>query len=198
MKHLPTRKPNRLKNHDYSQNGAYFITICTKNHAELFGNIVNTPYDQTPLVGANLVRPLCVRPLCVRPQLSAIGNAVEHEINEIKNAYDNVTVDKYVIMPNHVHMIIKIQNDGIGGRTRFAPTISRIIKQTKGLVTKQIGFSPWQKSFHDHIIRNEQEYAKIAEYIENNPVNWQKDCFHPANTTTPVGANLVRPHIALI
>ena len=81
-------------------------------------------------------------------------------------------------MPNHIHMIITNTNNE---RTQFAPTISRIIKQMKGIITKEIGYSIWQKSFHDHIIRNEKEYNLIAEYIENNPIKWEDDCFHPNN-----------------
>ncbi|MCL2350589.1 MAG: hypothetical protein FWC67_03805, partial [Defluviitaleaceae bacterium] len=63
-------------------------------------------------------------------------------------------------------------------RTQFAPTVSRVIKQWKGAVTKKLGFSPWQKSFHDHIIRNEATWQKIYQYIENNPATWQADRFH--------------------
>jgi REP element-mobilizing transposase RayT len=150
MKELPVRKPNRLKGYDYSSQGAYFVTICTAKHAEIFA-----------AVGAN----------CVRPLLTKVGTIVEAEITAISNTYSNVSVDKHIVMPNHVHMIIII------GRTQFAPTLSRIIKQWKGSISKAIGFSPWQKSFHDHIIRSENEYNKIANYIENNPNTWKDDCF---------------------
>ena len=74
-------------------------------------------------------------------------------------------------MPNHIHLIVVIQN----GRTQFAPTISRIIKQFKGKITKQVGFCIWQKSFYDHVIRDEKDYLRICEYIENNPVKWTED-----------------------
>ena len=187
MKELRQRKPNRLKNYDYSKKGAYFVTICTKNREEILGRIIG--------VGAN----------CVRPQLTDIGSIIENEILKLSKIYDYVLVDCYVIMPNHVHMILVIRNlncviddetesiddetesidekhesvDEKCGRTQFAPTLSRIIKQWKGSITKQIGFSPWQKSFHDHIIRNENDYNRIVTYIENNPANWEDDCFHP-------------------
>ncbi|WP_037588349.1 transposase [Stenoxybacter acetivorans] len=170
MKELPTRKRNRLQGYDYSQNGAYFITICTKDRAEILGRIERTP------VGANCVRPL------FRPKLSEIGCIVENEISVISNTYFNIFVLHYVIMPNHIHMIIF--NDGQDGRTvganciRPHPTVSRIIKQWKGAITKKIGYSVWQKSFHDHIIRNENDYKRIAEYIQNNPANWENDCFY--------------------
>ncbi|MCL2760036.1 MAG: transposase [Desulfuromonadales bacterium] len=157
MKELLKRKQNRLQNYDYSQNGAYFVTICIKDKHELLWI--------PAFVGAHSVRPL----------LSDIGKVVEKAIMNIPQIYETVIIDRYTIMPNHVHMIAIIDCDH--GRTLCAPTISRVIKQCKEYVTKQIGYSIWQKSFHDHIIRNEQDYINIAEYIENNPANWEIDRF---------------------
>ena len=172
MDNLHIRKHNRLKNYDYSQNGIYFITVCTKNHHNLFGEIIPA------VVGAN----------CVRPQLNEIGQIVKDEIAILSSTYENISIDKYVVMPNHVHMILVVMDDGRikthcgqiqSGRTQFAPTtVSRAIKQWKGIITKKIGFSPWQKSFHDHIICNEKDYCRIAEYIENNPTRWIDDCYY--------------------
>ena len=189
----PTRKPNRLKGYDYSHAGAYFLTICTKDRKNLFADFI---------VGANCVRPLT---------LTKIGEVVEEETSLLGSIYPNVKLDAFVIMPNHVHMILVIYDDtnsAGNGRTQCAPTeraaaesgrgkrecaasesgsgkrentdisVSRVIKQWKGIISKKIGFSPWQKSFHDHIVRNEQDYIRIAEYIENNPYTWEKDCFY--------------------
>ena len=114
-------------------------------------------------VGANCVRPLDQLPL------SKIGIVIENEIYKLNTVYENIKVDKYQIMPNHIHLIIFIYEDS-NGRTQFAPTISRIIKQFKGSITKQIGFSIWQKSFYDRIIRNEKEYQSVWNYIHNNPL----------------------------
>jgi REP element-mobilizing transposase RayT len=135
---LPQRKPNRLQNHDYSRDGAYFVTICAKDRAEIFGSIES--------VGAHIVRPC----------LTNIGNAVEIALHNITDIYKTVSVDCYVIMPNHLHLILVIDGGraGDGGRTMCAPTVSRVVKCAKEFVTKQIGFSPWQKSFYDHIIPN--------------------------------------------
>ncbi|MDR3054381.1 MAG: hypothetical protein LBU53_03130, partial [Zoogloeaceae bacterium] len=187
------RKPNRLTDYDYSQNGAYFITICAKDRAGIFSTI-EAP-DRIDDVGANCVRPNM--PDNVRPQLSPIGIIIEKEIKALSKIYDQVAVDGYVVMPNHVHIIIVIGGAGIeSGRTQFAPTVSRVVKQWKGAITKQPGFSPWQKSFHDRIIRNEEEYTHIAEYIETNPARWSEDCFYvDANRMIPVGANCVRPRL---
>ena len=108
--------------------------------------------------------------------MSAFGNAVKDEIERINFVYsDIVKIDKYVVMPNHIHMIVVIDTYG---RTQFAPTLSRVIKQFKGSITKQIRKSIFQKSFHDHIIRDEADYLKIWNYIETNPAKWQKDCFY--------------------
>ena len=154
---LPKRKNTRLKDYDYSQNGAYFITICTQDKKHLLGEIVGEENLDEPSVGAN----------CVRPQLSSSEQMVENEIATLSKIYEGVAVDKFVIMPNHIHMILVI--DCEGGRTQFVPTTSRIVKQFKGIITKQIGTSIWQRSYHDHIIRNENEYQEIWQYIDGNP-----------------------------
>lgn len=152
---LPKRKNIRLNDYNYSSNGAYFITICTKNKENLLWKNV----------GANCVRPLDQLPL------SKIGIVIENEIYKLNTVYENIKVDKYQIMPNHIHLIIFIYEDS-NGRTQFAPTISRIIKQFKGSITKQNGFSIWQKSFYDRIIRNEKEYQSVWNYIHNNPLKY--------------------------
>lgn len=152
---LPKRKNIRLNDYNYSSNGAYFITICTKNKENLLWKNV----------GANCVRPLEQLPL------SKIGIVIENEIYKLNTVYENIKVDKYQIMPNHIHLIIFIYEDS-NGRTQFAPTISRIIKQFKGSITKQIEFSIWQKSFYDRIIRNEKEYQSVWNYIHNNPLKY--------------------------
>jgi REP element-mobilizing transposase RayT len=120
-----------------------------------------------------------------RPRLSNEGVTVEKAIENVSKIYRNIKIDKYVIMPSHVHMIVAIQESNgpcleSNGRAMRAPTISGIINQMKGYTTKQIGYSIWQKLFHDHIIRNENEYKKIAEYIENNPANWEDDDLYPS------------------
>lgn len=138
----------------------YFVTICVANKEPLLWNPV----------GAN----------CVRPNqlpLTDIGNCIENEIQKLNTVYETLTLDKYVIMPNHIHMILVLQND-TGGRTQFAPTISRVIKQFKGSITKQIGRSIWQKSFYEHVIRNEKSYQDIWNYIDTNPFKWADDCYY--------------------
>lgn len=157
---LPKRKPNRLREYDYSTPGAYFITFCTKDRKNLFWENV----------GASIARPQDV-------QLSSYGTVVDYAIRQIPVHYPAISVDHYVIMPNHIHLLLQIKTHD-NGRAMLAPTISRVIQQMKGSITKQIGFSVWQKLYHDHVIRGEQDYRKIWEYIENNPMQWALDCFY--------------------
>jgi len=154
MNEQPKRKSNRIKNYDYSYSGAYFITVCTANREKIFWTD-------------------CRGELCspANVPLSYIGIIVDKEIQKLNTVYDAVRVDKYCIMPDHIHMILLIYTDA-DGRTQFAPTISRVIKQFKGSITKQIGRPIWQKSFYDHGIRNQQDYDEIWQYIENNPLKY--------------------------
>ncbi|MBR5155192.1 MAG: transposase [Clostridia bacterium] len=156
---LPKRKPTRLKGYDYSTPGAYFITICVKDRKQLLSKIVE---DDAFIVSQN--------------NLSEIGLICDRYINNINIKYENVTVDKYVIMPNHIHLIIFLH----GTMRASSPTknIETIIRSFKTMVTKEIGNSIWQRSYHDHIIRGEKDYQKIWEYIDTNPINWELDCFH--------------------
>lgn len=157
---LPKRKPNRLPYFDYSTPGAYFITVCAANRMKLF-------WDK---VGADIIRPENV-------PLSTIGKIVEQGIWNIHTHYENTSVDKYCIMPDHIHLILSIQADG-NGRIISAPTISTVVGSMKRWVSRQVGKPVWQKSFYDHGIRNQQDYLQIWEYIDNNPARWKEDCFY--------------------
>ena len=153
-KELPKRKYPRLDNYDYSSTGAYFITICTSERRNYFwGN-----------VGATIGRPQDVI-------LSHYGNIVDEAINNIPSIYPAVDVDRYVIMPDHIHLLLIIRADEYG-RPMVAPTISRVVQQLKGYITKHIGSSIWQKLFVDHVIRNRQDYEEHVKYIYENPMKW--------------------------
>lgn len=172
------RKKLRLENYNYSRNGAYFVTVCTKNKVCLFWEPQNKyqpiGYD-SETVGAVIGRPNR------KIHLSEYGRYVKEALNNIHTYYPTVHVDKYVIMPNHIHIILRIDkyfqnaNEQYDGRPVTAPTISWVINHMKGYVSKQIGCSLWQRSFNDHIIRNQAEYAAYWRYIENNPINWEND-----------------------
>lgn len=158
MEKLPQRKPNRLEYYDYSSCGVYFITICVKGKSCIFWE-----NPTTIKIGDRII-------------FTEYGIVADKAINNIRKHYKNIKVDNYVIMPNHIHLLLSICGDECG-RAMLAPTISTVIMQLKGYITKKVGFPIWQKSFHDRIIRSKAEYLKIWEYIENNPVNWQNDCF---------------------
>ena len=154
---LPTRKRNRLENYDYSSSGAYFLTICTSERRNYF-------WDN---VGATIGRPHDV-------ELSPYGKIVDEAINNISIIYPSVSVEHYVIMPNHIHLLLLIRADECG-RPMVAPTMSRLVQQMKGFVTKRIGISIWQKLFFDHVIRNRQDYDEHVKYIYENPIRWYYD-----------------------
>ena len=160
-KKLAQRKKIRLAEYDYSKPGAYFITICTDKHKCLFWkknhNLLLVPEH--------------------KKRLSKYGEIVDKAINDIPSYYPFVSVDKYVVMPNHVHMLLRINTDE-SGRPMVAPTISTVVQQTKGVVSKKIGYSVWQKLYYDHVIRNNNDYEEIWNYIDQNPQNWEKDKFY--------------------
>ncbi len=151
---LPKRKQIRLTEYDYRMPNAYFITVCTRKKRNLFWENV----------GAGIARPEDVR-------LSPAGMAAQAAILEIPRRYSSLTVDCYVVMPNHVHLLLQINSDA-SGRPMVAPTISRVVQQMKGAASKQAGFSLWQKGFYDHVIRNEKDYEEVWKYIEGNPGKW--------------------------
>ena len=149
---LPKRKPNRLPEFEYGA-GAYFVTICTQNRKNLFW----APLSKESLernVGA-AVQPFTASALhdresdIIRPSLSDCGKVVERAILSISEHYPNVTVDHYVVMANHVHLILQITETN--GRIISAPTLSTVIGMMKRSVTKQMGRPVWQKSFHIYL-----------------------------------------------
>jgi len=176
----------RLQNWDYASNGAYFITICTQNREHFFGDIVVNNSSNTTEKSM---------------QLNEIGLLAEKYWMEIPKQFPYVELGNFVVMPNHTHGILIINQrspnglmDGDGLRRveiigGFAGTknpmlndnISRIIRWYKGRCSFEIrkihaDFN-WQSRFHDHIIRNTQSFETIQNYIVNNPKNWGKDKF---------------------
>ena len=163
MSTIPERKPTRLKNFDYDTAGAYFITICTKDRKEILSDIVGE--------GSAL------------PKLTICGEIVHEAIQDIPVKYPEISVDHYVIMPNHIHMILSLIKDS--GRVDPSPTITSVIGWLKYRATKDIlqaigntHQSIFQRSFYDHIIRNRDDYDMIARYIHENPMKWKYDRFY--------------------
>lgn len=143
---IAIRKRIRLENYDYSKENMYFVTICIKDRAEILGKIVKE----------NEI------------ELTKEGCVVKQNINKIEKLYDNIMIDEYIVMPNHIHILFFISN-------KSGVTISKIVKHYKANISRELKYSIWQKSFYEHIIRNEKEYSKIKEYIKNNIINWKKD-----------------------
>jgi len=161
----------RLKGYDYSNPGAYFITVCTKDVECMFGEVVNG-----------------------KVHLNGPGEIVKREWLKTFDMRKNLGLDEYVIMPNHFHGIVNIK---CRGTARCAPTreqfgepvsgsIPTIVRSFKSAVTKRIneirGFPNsvvWQRNYYEHVIRNEFELNRIKEYIQNNPMKWHLDRENP-------------------
>lgn len=160
------RKSIRLKNYDYSQAGLYFITICVNDRSPLFGKITN---------GEML--------------LNAVGNMTNNQWLDLPNRFSFIVLHEYIVMPNHFHGIIESIGYNRAG-IKPAPTIGDVVGAFKSLSTneyiknvKQNNWQPfagklWQRNYHEHIIRNEESYLEIAEYIQTNPLRWQEDKYY--------------------
>ena len=158
------RKSIRLKEYDYATNGAYFITVCTKGRASILSEICN--------VGEGL----CALPSV---KLTDAGAIVEQSIAYMHTSMNGISVDRYVIMPNHIHLLISLfGNPDAGGHG--GPPLHKIIGQFKSYTTHRCGRPIWQRSYYDHIVRGEQDYREIWEYIETNPLRWRDDELYSA------------------
>ncbi len=178
----PTRKQNRLNGFDYGRSGAYFVTICVQDRRPLLSRIhaIKPSPCQSALVGddAHVVPPSNIPQV----QLSLYGKTAEKFLKTIPG------IDTYIIMPNHIHFIVWIKPSGSGTTWASSPTsanpshsLPRLIASYKCLVTKSLGMSIFQRSYHDRIIRNEEEYRRIRHYILQNPLMWEQDELNPFN-----------------
>lgn len=161
---LPKRQPTRLKGYDYSAAGMYFLTVCVKGRKQLLGKIVGCgDFDAPQMI------------------LSKGEIILDKQIKLMNEKYSHISIDKYVIMPNHFHLILNIKDYKNGASETAAPynnETSKFISLFKRYCNKEFGESLWQRSFHDHIIRGEKDYQKIWEYIDTNPLKWESDCFY--------------------
>jgi len=167
------RKLNRWFGYDYAIPGHYFITICTQNRIPHFGEII----------GGKML-------------LNDLGKIVNECWFDLSNHYKHCKLDEFVIMPNHVHGIIEIINNeyyktavSVGNGFKPFPTIhglSEIVRGFKTFSSRKINklqnnYFQWQKSFHDRVIRDEQELIDKRYYIQQNPAKWAEDSNNPAN-----------------
>lgn len=161
---LPKRKSTRLKGYDYSTPRMYFLTVCTKDKEQLLGKIVGCGDFDTPQM-----------------LLSEYGKILDKYINIMNEKYQYIRLDKYVIMPNHFHLILNITDYKSGSSRTAEPynnNISKFVSLLKRYCNREYGINIWQRSFHDHIIRGEKDYNEIWEYIDSNVIKWEKDCFY--------------------
>jgi len=177
------RRSIRLQGYDYSQAGAYFVTVCAQGRECLFGDVVNGEM-----------------------QPNDFGTIVADLWEWLASQYGHVELDEWVIMPNHVHGIIVISGDCRGG-SRTAPTekpkpLGRLIGAFKTAATKRInemrntpGGKLWQRNYYEHIIRNDDELDRIRGYIDNNPAKWALDRENPMAGVNCTGDRPVAPTI---
>jgi putative transposase len=175
------RKSIRLKGYNYSDPSDYFVTICTQDRLNLFGEIIDGEM-----------------------RLNEVGKIVKGEILSIPKRFINTNIDIYAIMPNHIHLLISIlcEDDPVGATLAVAqnnragaspaPTVGDIVGSFKSLCFKEykdyveknylnLETKFWQRNYHEHIIRNEKSYNEIYNYIESNPQTWDRDRNNPKN-----------------
>ncbi len=163
MMDYPNRKPIRLPEFDYHA-GAYFVTICTQDRRCILSDI---------LVGDGVLD-------VPRVQLSKYGEIVEQTLEEINDTYQHISIQKYVLMPNHIHLLVQIEDNGTS-RTPSPTnkTLPMLVSTFKRFTNKKCGVKLWQRSYHEHVIRNEQDYLEIWNYIDTNPQKWAEDRYFP-------------------
>ncbi len=163
---LPRRRSPRLQDYDYSSAGAYFVTICAHEHMHLFGEVAEG--------------------LMV---LSLAGAIAQDQWFVLPRRFPLVQLDEFVVMPNHVHgILVMTEPDSQSASTHSKPTVSQVIGAYKSLVVKCVWGDPrlswnrnmpiWQRSFHDHIIRDDRDLAMIRGYIAGNALKWSYDRYY--------------------
>ena len=177
LNHRPNPTPHRrrsirLRGYDYTQDGAYYVTIVTQGRRTLFGDIVEGEM-----------------------QLNDTGQLIANAWEWLATRYPHVELDSYVVMPNHLHGIIVITSDHRRGgsrtaRARTAPTrrkpLGRLIGAFKTVSTKQVNLAHgtpgrllWQRNYYEHVIRDDEEWNQVREYIAGNPMQWEMDAENP-------------------
>jgi putative transposase len=181
----PNRRTIRLKEYDYAQPGAYFVTICTQDRACLFGDVMD----------------------CTM-KLNAVGRLVATLWNEVPARFANVDLNMFVVMPNHIHGILLYPDDGpvmadrTRATTRVAPTIGQVVGAFKSLSTVEYvrnaranGWPAfrsrlWQRNYYEHVIRDEADLDRIRRYIDENPARWEFDDENPQRVDRSASSTL--------
>ena len=169
-KEPPKRKDLRLKQYDYSSAGAYFVTICIKDRKRILSNII-----KPSAVGVGALDD----PLTPQTQLTKIGKITEKYLLSSENI-PGVKIDRYVIMPDHIHVIIFLYPDKYISRkdgSSKAPTptnemLPHIVSTFKRFCNKEIGYNIFQRGYIEHIVRDREDYETRTKYIYENPIRW--------------------------
>ena len=155
------RKRNRLPGYDYSQIGTYFITVCTENKRCVLSKVVGVGVLDDPEI-----------------RLTEYGEIAQNCIKEMNDIYENIEIEKYVIMPNHIHFLISIINGSSGTPTPTNSGIPNFVSTIKRFCNKKYMENIWQRSYYDHIIRDDEDYFTIWNYINDNPAKWLEDKYY--------------------
>ncbi len=163
METFKNRKRLRLKGADYNDAGMYFITMCTQEKRCILSRIVGTGVLDGPLV-----------------ELLPAGQVAEKYIQQLNDFYENISVEKYVIMPNHIHLLLFIKSSAHGPSRTPVPTVqnsvvSRFVSTFKRFCNKEYGENIWQARSNDHIIRDQKDFELHWQYIAENPLRWRLD-----------------------
>lgn len=159
-----------MKGFDYSSNNLYFVTSCVQDRVCCFWNVVGTGRDLSVHDDKS-----------VKMELNEFGIIVNNQLQWLENQYPYVVLHHYIVMPNHIHAIIEI--DSMHTNSLKIKSLSELMGAFKTTSSKLIHLAgypdfKWQRSFHDHIIKDEKSYLNISNYIETNPERWEKDKFY--------------------
>ena len=164
----PKRKRLRLPHFDYSSPGAYFVTICTRDRRCILSDITVGALHEAPEAHV---------------QLTPIGLIVQAVIEALPSRYPDLAVVHFVIMPNHIHLLLQINEASLRAnqsRSLLAQAIGFLkMNSSRRIHQKYPDLVIWQRSYHEHVIRNEKDYQEIWNYIEGNPSKWAEDRYHP-------------------
>ena len=177
MDELKKRKTPRYQSYDYNNAGVYFITICTQNRRCILSRVVGTGVLD-----------------CPRVELTRCGEIADKYIKQLNDFYDHLLVENYVIMPNHIHLLLWVKeiphtsNNGQSGTPvptnvkRANNVCSQFVSTFKRFCNKEYGENIWQARFHDHIIRDGDDYEEYVKYIYENPIRWLYDELYAEDT----------------
>ena len=170
MEEFKNRKTPRYQSFDYNSAGTYFITICTQNRRRLLSHIVGTGVLD-----------------CPKTELTRYGEIADKYIKQLNDFYEHLSVERYVIMPNHIHLLLWVKENkstsdkGQSGTpvptniVRANNACSKFVSTLKRFCNTEYGENIWQARFYDHIIRNRDDYEEHVKYIYENPLHWYYD-----------------------